>query len=199
MSYKDIKPGDIVGFSGAGWTSGSINVLTYGLPFMSISHVGIIGEDYNCPNGDPRLLLYESTEFPNREPCEILGKPICGTQAHELKWVVQQYAGDAWHYRLTRELYPHERMRLSKYLRRTCGIQYDVSGALRAGGMLFAWAEALFRQQNANKLFCSEWVAAASQNVGVLQTSSFSGWSPNYLVRYLRRQGWLHKPEELER
>jgi len=207
MSYEDMKPGDIIGFSGAGWISSGINVVTYGLPWWSISHVGIIGEDVTHPRTDVALykefelplLLFESTEFPNQEPCEITREPICGTQAHDCRWVVNQYKGAAWHYKLTRELYPHERARLSRYLNATCGTPYDVLGAMRSGGMLFAWAEALFRTQNANKLFCSEWVAAAAQNVGILQTSSFSGWSPNYLVRYLRRMGWLHKPERLPR
>jgi len=204
MSYENMKPGDIIGFSGGSWISGGINVVTYGVPYWSISHVGIIGEDHRqdlleLTSKPPRLLLFESTEFPCGTPCEITGEPICGTQAHDCRWVVNQYKGSAWHYRLTRDLYPHERVRLSRYLNETCGTPYDVLGAMRSGGMLFAWAEALFRTQNANKLFCSEWVAAASQNVGILQTASFSGWSPNYLCRYLRRQGWLHKPERLPR
>ena len=196
-----MKPGDIIGFSGAGWISGGINFVTYGLPFRSISHVGMIGEDFKngAGNSEKNLLLFESTEFPNGEPCAVTGEPIRGTQAHDCRWVANQYKGHAWHYKLTRDLYPHERVRLSRYLIETCGTQYDALGAMRAGGMLFAWAEALFRTQNANKLFCSEWVAAAYQDIGVLQTSSFSGWSPNYLVRYLRRKGWLHKPERLER
>lgn len=197
MSYKDIKPGDIIGFSGGSWISTGINIVTYGVPFWSISHVGIIGEDFT--HDRKGLLLFESTEFESQEPCEITGKPICGTQAHDCRWVVNQYEGAAWHYKLTRDLYAHERVRLSRYLNDTCGTPYDVLGAMRSGGLLFAWAEALFRKQNANKLFCSEWVAAALQRIGVLETASFSGWSPNYLCRYLRRIGWLHKPERLPR
>ena len=58
------KAGDIIGFSGDSWMSAGINMATYGIPFWSLSHVGIVGEH------DGELLLFESTEL-NKLPCAI--------------------------------------------------------------------------------------------------------------------------------
>ena len=49
-----MKAGDILAFSGHSLTSAFINVVSYGIPFWSVSHVGIIGEH------EGRLLLFES-------------------------------------------------------------------------------------------------------------------------------------------
>ena len=38
------KAGDIIGFSGDSWLSVGINLATYGIPFWSLSHVGILGD-----------------------------------------------------------------------------------------------------------------------------------------------------------
>jgi hypothetical protein len=193
MSTYDIKPGDIIGFSGFNMLSAGINIATYGIPLWSVSHVGIVAE----VKVGGRLLLFESTTLNGDYPCLVTGEKICGTQAHSPEFIVGQYKGGAWHYPLYRELYAHERVRLTSYLNESIGTQYDVKGALRAGGLAFAFLEALFREQSAQTLFCSEWVAASLQNIGILQTANFSGWSPNYLCRYMRRHGVLNRPRRL--
>ena len=193
MSTYGLKPGDIIGFSGKNWLSAGINIATYGVPLYSVSHVGIVAE----VNVGGKLLLFESTTLNGSWPCLITGKTICGTQAHSPEFIVGQYKGGAWHYPLYRELYVHERVRLTYFLRRYIGIKYDAKGALRAGGLAFAFLESLFREQSSQTLFCSEWVAAAQQAIGILQTGNFSGWSPNYLCRYERRAGVLMRPKRL--
>lgn len=193
MNAYDIKPGDIIGFSGRNWLSAGINVATYGVPLWSLSHVGIVGE----VKVGGRLLLFESTTLNGDWPCLVTGKKICGTQAHSAEFIVGQYQGGAWHYPFYRKLYTHERVRLNRFLLDSIGTEYDVKGALRAGGLAFAVLEALFREQSAQTLFCSEWAAAAHQTIGTLQTANFSRWSPNHLCRYMRRMGLLYKPKRL--
>lgn len=185
----EVKPGDIIGFSGRSWISAGINVGTYGLPWWSISHVGIIGRARG------RTMIFESTEGLGR--CNITGKEICGTQAHDLGYVLSRYSGAAWHYPLYRALYRHEEVRLTMFLLDTIGREYDYSGAIRAGGFIVSATLGLFVQQDTNLLFCSEWAAAAHQTIGVLQTGNISAWSPNFLCRYERWKGILAKPRRL--
>lgn len=196
-SYKplrdsvEILPGDIIGFSGTAWSSAAISLLTYGVPYWSLSHVGIVGEH------DGRLLFFESTEdYP--KPCEVLGKCINGSQAHDLDTVVADYAGRVWHYPLYRPLFTHEKDRLSEFLHATIGLPYDTIGAFRAGGFGFSWLEARLRHQDLSALFCSEWVAAAHAQVGIFATDNVSRWNPSLLVRTERRAGILKKPRRLK-
>jgi hypothetical protein len=192
MQHYDLKPGDVIGFSGFNLLSAGINIATYGVPCWSVSHVGIVAR---AKGG--RLLLWESTTLNGEHPCLIKHENICGTQAHSPEFIVGQYRGGAWHYPLYRELYPHESVRLTNFLYDTVGTKYDTAGALRAGGMAISCLESLFRQEDLSTLFCSEWVAASLKHVGILQTGSASGWSPNYLCRYLRRRGAIGRPKRL--
>lgn len=188
---SEIKPGDIIGFSGQHWKSAAISFLTYGIPYWSLSHVGIVGEH------DGRLLFFESTEnYP--KPCEILGKCINGTQAHDLDTVIADYIGRVWHYSIYRPLFEHERERLSGFLHATLGIPYDTIGAFRAGGLGYSWLEARFSYQDLSSLFCSEWCAAAHAEVGVFSTDNVSRWNPSLFVRTERRAGILQKPRRLK-
>ena len=88
----EIKAGDIIGFSGDSWISALVNMATYGVPFWSLSHVGILGHA-----ADGRLMLFESTQLDGL-PCEITGEVFLGTQAHQLEHVVEAYKGKVWHY-----------------------------------------------------------------------------------------------------
>ena len=46
MLKYDLKPGDIIGFSGKGIVSDLVNLGTYGIPRWSISHIAVIAENY---------------------------------------------------------------------------------------------------------------------------------------------------------
>jgi len=188
-----IKAGDVVGFSGYNWISAAVNIATYGIPFFALSHVGLIA---NCPDG--KLRLFESTTLDDNIPCEITGKSICGTQAHALDFIVQRYCGKVWHYPLYRSLYPQEDERLTEFLMETIGTPYDAMGAFRSAGVGLSRIESLFREQDLTSIFCSEWVAAAYTTVGLFATDNVSRWSPNRLVRRLRRAEILLKPRRLK-
>jgi hypothetical protein len=189
----ELKAGDIIGFSGRSWISAAINIATYGIPLWGISHVGVLA---NCPDG--KLRLFESTTLDGDIPCEITGKPICGTQAHALDFILGHYDGKAYHYPLYRPLYPNEDERLTEFLIDTIGVPYDAMGAFRSAGVGLSWTESLFREQDLTSIFCSEWVAAAYATVGLFATDNVSRWNPNRLVRRLRRAGTLLRPRRLK-
>lgn len=183
----DAKPGDIMGFSGDSWASAGINVATFGIPWWSLSHVGILGEH------DGKLLLFESTTF-NTEPCEITGKVIQGSQAHDLEKKIAGYHGKVYHYPLYRKLYEHERTRLNDFLHATLGHPYDKIGAFRAGGNGFSWLESQLCERDLSSLFCSEWCAAAHDEIGIFPNEDDARWNPNHFVRTERHMGLLKRP-----
>ena len=192
IKAKNVKPGDIIGFSGRYLSSDFINIATYGIPRWGLSHVGIMG---NSPDG--RLLLFESREWVGA-PCEILGKAATGVQAHRLNDVVRAYRGRIWLYRLHRPLYHHENLRLCAFMAHVLGNPYDSPGAIRSGGIIYSLANAFLRRQNLKEFFCSELVAGAASDVGVFTTTNASRWSPNKLMRRLRREGISCPPERIK-
>jgi hypothetical protein len=169
-----------------------VNVATYGVPRWGVSHVGLLGEA-----AAGRLLLFESTTLDGL-PCEITGVHFDGTQAHSLDAVVGAYRGKVWLYPLYRPLYGSERQRLTQFLMGTIHTPYDQLGAMRSAGVGLSWIESLFRPQDLTSIYCSEWVAAAYANVGVMPTDNASRWNPNRLVRHLRHQEVLLKPQRLK-
>lgn len=188
---SDIKVGDILGFSGDAWGSAAINVVTYGIPWWSLSHCGIVGEH----NG--RLLLFESCTN-NILPCEVLGSVIQGSQAQDIRRKIADYAGKVYHYPLYRTLFAHERQRLQDFLLETTGHPYDRIGAFRAGGVGFSWMESKLRCADLSSLFCSEWCASAHAEIGIFPNDNGARWNPNYFVRKERRLGLLKKPRRLK-
>lgn len=192
MDLTVIKPGDVIAFSGNSWMSAFINVVTGGIPFCGISHVGIMAGD-----DTGRLLLFESTTL-DPLPCAISGEPFDGTQAHILEDVLSSYSGRVYHYPLYRPLYPNESERLTQFLMETIHIPYDELGAMRSAGVGFSWIESQFRPQDLNKIFCSEWLASALAIVGVFPTSNASRWNPNHLIRHLRWNHVVVKPRRLK-
>jgi hypothetical protein len=187
-----IKTGDVIGFSGKTGLSSFINVVTGGIPFYGVSHVGIMAND-DCG----RLLLFESTTM-DPLPCVITGEPFNGTQAHVLDDVVRDYGGKVYHYPLYRPLYPTENERLTIFLMETIHIPYDELGAMRSAGVGLSYVESLFRPQDLNKIFCSEWLAAALAVIGVFPSSNASRWNPNHLLRHLRWNGVVCKPRRIK-
>lgn len=188
----EIKAGDIIGFSGDNWISALVNLATYGIPFWSLSHVGVLGHA-----DDGRLLLFESTQLDDL-PCEITGEVFLGTQAHQLEHVVNVYKGKVWHYPVFRPLYASEDERLTDFLMATLHVPYDKMGAFRSGGVGLSWVESLLHPDNLNSIFCSELVAAAYACIGLWATDNVSRWSPNRLVWRLRSAGVLRKPRRLK-
>jgi hypothetical protein len=186
----DIKAGDVIGFSGDGGISFAVNILSYGIPWYSISHLGIIGEHKG------ELLLFESTTLSNI-PCVIQKKSIEGVQAVRLKDRIEKYDGKVFHYPLVDPLFASEQKRLNQFLHDQIGKPYDLIGALRSGGKIWAWMESHLREADLNFLFCSELVASSLNKVNRLETHNVSSWSPNKLIRHGLKKKILHKPRRL--
>ncbi len=185
--YREFKNGDLVAFSGFGRSSIIVNLVTYGFPYWSASHVGIIG----TYRGEQ--LLFESTSLSN-VTCVIQGKPFKGVQAVHLQDRLDTYQGRAWHYPLYRQLYSAEEERLNKFLLKKIGTPYDLSGGMRSAGVGVSWLESRMRGEDLSLLFCSEYVVAAHRRIGILRTDNASRWSPNKLIRYERREKILLRP-----
>lgn len=188
----DLQPGDIIGFSGANPTSDFINLVTYGIPRWSISHVGICAA---YPDG--QVLIFESTTEA-ADPCYIQHAYVTGTQAQKAEPRIASYKGRVWHYPLVKPLRSWESKALTRFLVNDLGRRYDSEGARRAGAKLWAWIQAQLHEESREALFCSEWVAAALRHIERFDTVNISSWSPNALLREGRRRGLISKSGRLK-
>jgi hypothetical protein len=190
-SVMNIKTGDIISFSGFGRKSVIVNLVTYGLPYWSASHVGIIGEYKGTQ------LLFESTTLSNI-PCQIQGHSYKGVQAVLLGDRVKSYNGRCSHYGIYRPLFGFEEERLNKFLISKIGVPYDMVGGMRSAGAGVSWIESKLRGEDLSLIFCSELVAAAHNLIGLLRTENASRWNPNKLIRHERHTRTLRRPRRLK-
>jgi hypothetical protein len=167
--YPEIRmqPGGVVAFSGRYLASWGINLVTYGVPGWSASHVGIIGIDGHT--------LFEATAQKG-----VACRPMYPVN----------YKGRAWYYELVKPLNLGQWNELDTYLNRQLGLPYDARGAARAGLKGFSWLMSKVRAESDDKMFCSEYVARALYRIGVFNPhENTSRWSPNALLREGNRQG----------
>lgn len=188
-----VEPGDVIAFTGNGWRNHVINVLTYGIPGWSISHVGLVGNLLKHPGP----LLFETLMSPG-PPCVLRGESRTGAQVQRIEHYLDQDCGPIWHYKLYRPMYAHEKRRLHEILLKGLDTPYDLAGAVRSGGMLTAWVSALLRGEDKSAMFCSEWTADGLRGTGIFTTSNISRWNPNKLIRRARLAGVLRKPVRLD-
>lgn len=193
---NDIKAGDIIAISGKAPTSLGIQLATLSVPnigplgrwgMAGISHVGIAARVFD------EIIIYESTSF-GRPACVRTGRdnPV-GVQAHYLTTILDA-GGDVFHYPLKRELYDHEEERLLFALEACLGRGYDYFGAGRAFGGWFRWTlRKMFADERLGSLFCSELVAYAWGQVGLLNSRSSETWNPARLCRHAVRAGITDK------
>ena len=174
-----MKLGDVIGFSGHDWQSHVINMATLGIPFWSISHVGIVG-----PAGDNKALYEATTSLPSH-PCLLTGR-VDGVKAVDLESRIDAYEGSVWRYPLARPLYSHECKRLSDLLKAVIGTSYDWRDAFRSNSV-FRFVEQWPRPSCVRELFCSELVTYCLNQIGLFPTQNVSKWSPNALMRKLRK------------
>lgn len=186
-----VKPGDIIGFSGNSWLSAGINLATYGLPFWSLSHVGIIARFRD------RNVLFESTSLSDLF-CMVQRKRVSGTQAHRAYECISKYKGKVWHYPLRWALPTGDAMRLTTFLLKYIGTNYDAIGAFRSGGKIWSWLESKLRREDLTSLFCSELCVAAHHHVKIFYPNGASHWNPNNFVREERKRGILLKPVRIK-
>jgi hypothetical protein len=187
-----MNPGDVIGFSGANWESDFLNLVTYGIPRVSISHVGIMA-DYKGT-----LLLFESTTI-NTSPCVIQKRPIRGAQAQYLKTRLESYEGRIWHYPLAAKLGVRDSQKLTDFLLPMLGTPYSEIEAVRAGGLAWSWFENRIHGPSGYAAqFCSEWVTSAHKDLGLFKIESPGMWSPNHLLRKELHLEILLKPRRLK-
>lgn len=195
MEMNELKDGDIVGFSGSCWHSDLINIVTYGFPRYSLSHVGLLARK----NDRSKWLVFESNEDVPY-PCAITHRKHDGVQAHALDLLLERYPGKIWLYpKVGAPLHWADHrwnstggafgLRLYDALVQELGTPYDWMGAKRAGGIIHSTLNALFHKQDTSSLFCSELVAMILNECGLLDTDNVSKWSPNRLMRHLV---WKH-------
>jgi len=180
-----IRPGDVIGFSGRNWISAGINVATFGVPLWGISHVGIVGHwrrDSLEVEYYPSLpTLFDSTRGH-------------GVRSRDLYSSINSYNGRVWLYQISRPLFLNESRRLTARLNRLLGRKYDTVGAMRSGGLLTKTISALIHGEDLTSLFCSEFVAEQLSYIGMFPTANASRWSPNHLIRKMRRMGVINPP-----
>ena len=192
MTNTELKPGDVIGFSGVGFVSNIVNLATWGIPHHSLSHVGIMGEAT-----DGRLLLFESTTL-SKLPCLIQGKLFDGAQAHDLNDLIRIYRGKVFRYSLYRSLYEAEQERLTEYLMKIVGTPYDKMGAMRSAGVGISWIESLLPEKAMTSVYCSEWTSNALEEIGLCPEAGFHRYNPNRLMRHLKKLKLVKRPVRLK-
>jgi hypothetical protein len=104
-----MKPGDVLAFGGEGLVSALINLGTYGVPYRSAAHVGIVAEIGGT------LRLVESVIDAN-DTCLVRRVAEPGVKVVALQKRIERYIGRVWHYPLYRRLYDFENARLTRFL-----------------------------------------------------------------------------------
>lgn len=182
------QPGDIVAFSGPGFVSGVIKLVTLG----SVSHVGIVC-DYHG-----QLVLVESTTLAaGSEPCLVQMKPVKGVQVHPIE-DVEKRPGKIWRYPIAQSLTLDERRRLYTFLFSQLGKTYDMAGALSSGPRLLRWASWLFKEESLNSVFCSELVSAAYNRLCLFDIRTASVYNPNNMLRRMLHRRCVLPPERIK-
>ncbi len=186
-----MKSGDLIGFSGYDLSGIGINIGSGGWPFYGISHIGIVARYQGV------LRLFESTTL-CKLPCLHQGKSVSGAQVHDWNRRVKNYNGKVYCIQLKKRLTEKQSKSLTTYLLNDVGKPYDMIGAGISGGWFLRKIKAVLRPQDLNNLFCSEWCAAALDDIDVFHTGNASTWNPNSLYRESRRRGVCLKKERIK-
>jgi hypothetical protein len=191
MNLQEIHAGSLIAFSGVSLVSDLINLVTFGQWRQGITHVGIMGY-----TDEQRLLLFESTTL-DKMPDELLGKPVNGTQVHELSKVIESYEGKIWLYPLVQELTPNQNVDLTQFLMATLHVPYDEQGAMRSAWLGLPGIPD-YTHKDLKRIFCSEWIMAAYEQISVYKTLNASSWNPNRCIKQLRKDNIITKPIRLK-
>ena len=186
-----MQAGDLIGFSATSLSGIGINLATFGIPFVGLSHIAIVSKFCG------RLALFESTTL-NSVNCLSANAMVSGVQVTDIAERVGNYRGKVWHYPLNAKMFSHQVEKLEGYLANFLGTDYDYVGAFRSGGKGWSWIEAKLRRPDLTSIFCSELCAAAHDFVGIHDFKHVSRWSPNALARFERRRKIVTKPIRLK-
>lgn len=185
------EAGDLFGFSGSGWVSKAITLLTYGWPGWGISHVAIVAPYDGVPS------LYESTTLTDLV-CKHAKRRLKGVQVHDIKDRIEAYEGRIWYYAAARLVSRFSQVLMEDFLREQLGKEYDAIGALRSGGKLFSFVESLLREEDLSDIYCSELAAAVLRLVRLLSTNNVSKWNPAALLRHQVRTYAAERPRRVK-
>lgn len=133
--------------------------------------------------------------------CLIQLKKTAGVQAQLIAPYLREDHGKIWLYPLSRRLFPHEEAAMWRFLQAQIGKNYDLHGAIRAGGWVYALLNGLFRnggRSRLNELFCSELGAGSHNTSGLYLTGNASRWSPNKYCRRTRLAGVFQRPYRID-
>ena len=181
-----LRTGDVIGFSSWDWLDVMINITTYGIPGISVNHVGIVG-DYK----DEKVIFEAGTLC--SAPCIIQGPVFLKTQVHRLNDLYRGYWGRLYHYPLVDPLDYHQRQTLNDFLIGEVGKSYDFLGAVRSAGSWWSYFQGIRYPGDDSRLFCSEFCAMAHRKIGLFRTINPSKWNPNAFVRAEYEQGILQR------
>lgn len=158
MKYSDIrdqmKPGDVIAFGGNGFVSSVIKSVTD----SDISHVGIIMRSEDSHN-----YIIESN-----------GKT--GVCVRLMSSRLEEYEGDVWWLPMS---VAFDKSVFIDFLMRQEGKEYDAPQAI--GSALDGIPDC---QENLDRLFCSELVAAALEYVGAIPNVNASEMTPADVCRF---------------
>lgn len=198
----NLRAGDVLAYSGKGWLSGFINLVTGRLPDHGASHVSILATYVKLSRGDVSSLLnFESTSVYEDKPenaCEITRKYIRGVQAHTLEFALAR-PGKIWVYRLKRPLTRAQQKKLTAYIDSQLGKPYKYFGAGKSfGGGFRAWIRNKLGREDTGALFCSDLVGGAVNVFWDKEFETPSAFSPNNLLAELTSDGVYEGPERLK-
>lgn len=182
MPDYSLKNGDILAFGSCSAVSGVIGIGQCTIPYLFPNHVGIFIDNHSLGP-----VIVESLMSFNR-PCLVQKKVTSGVQVHSLRLRVLTHPGRVWVYPLSKELTSAQYDELLRFLWSYIGTQYDLIGAFRSRQYSFleSW---LSRKEDLNRVFCSEFCAAALAKIDVIRTVETNRYNPRRFLRELIEQG----------
>lgn len=174
-SYTNIrskmKPGDVIAFSGKKLHSGVIKLFTD----SNVSHVGVIFQSKLSIAGDPKKRSFNL----------VAEATASGVRFTGLKGITKLYDGELWWLPLSKA--SRQNLKLKKFfdfLLCSEGKPYDFEQAIGAGTDGPGDLDIKRNQEDFEKLFCSELVAGALENGGVIANINASEVTPIDLCRF---------------
>lgn len=192
-----LRPGDVLGLSGACALGDAVNLATWGVPRWGLSHLAIVAP--YCPDGmrTSKLVVCEAT-IREDYPCVYAEKCVSGVQAHWPEEWLQRQNGRVWLYRPANEVSPWDAYVLGEWCKLMMGRAYDYWGALHARQVVGGWLLHRVLPEDFNEFFCSEFVPAALRLVELFETDNCSVWSPNKFTRHWVRTGGCEPPVRIK-
>jgi len=186
----NVRPGDVIGFSGLSSLDRWICYSTMCWPGRGLAHVGMCTR--SPLDNDNGLVLFESTMTWPR-PCMYAGQVVHGPQFQPLEERIYlgQEQGSVWLFRLRQPLTDPDVRKLTALCIADCGKAYDVKGAIRARKLGLGWlARRVFpKDENPHRLFCSEAIAIRLRDLGRWDPGNASEWDPDSMGWSIVRDG----------